>query len=731
MELNQEHLKEKALLLLRCERELFELRTKHEEMKLWLNLNQALPRLLSDPHVDLVEVYARLQKTLVQGLRLQRVLFIRVEGETLRPVVPAGPPRPLAIETRSLLQAEAAGFCNDPIDPATAALAESVGLARFIWSRIDLPRGETVVVAAGFDKAKARFQMPYDAADAAHLRNAAQHVQALIGNMTLVQELERERDTLDQRVRERTKELGRRNRDMRLVLDNVAQALLTIDAAGRLSRERSARADDWFGPYDGNPPFADYIARIDRKFSDGFALGHQALVEKVLPEELCLDQLPHRLRAGERIFDCTYFPLPEDGDGAGLLIVIDDVTEQVRLTQEESEQSELLALFQGLLRDREGFVGFFDEARHLVDELARGNLDEATRTRHLHTLKGTAAMNGAKVIADLCHRAEDELSFDGPAGVATTIGRLKDRWAAVQQALQVMMDDRSQGTIEISARAFDQVCEDLRSGIPVEQLVWRLKASTFEPVGRPLTRLSQYGRALAQQMGKGDVSILIQAGDVRVDPRRFRGLWSSLVHVVRNAIDHGLEPPADRLARGKNAQGQVFLRAFESSNDLVLEIEDDGRGIDWGRVGQLASARGLRHVTEADLVRAVLSGGFSTRSTVSLTSGRGVGMTAVNHQVLELGGALSVHSQDGVGTCWRISIPLSAEHSAGTPVTEVMGGVDDQSRGEALLQVVAARGDLAARVVERASQPGDGDPLGDPGAREHSPEGKPEPASAE
>ena len=94
-------------------------------------------------------------------------------------------------------------------------------------------------------------------------------------------------------------------------------------------------------------------------------------------------------------------------------------------------------------------------------------------------------------------------------------------------------------------------------------------------------------------MGKGEVSVLILASDVRLDPHRFRGLWSSLVHMVRNAIDHGLELPGDRLASGKNAQGQVFFRAFESSNDLVLEIEDDGRGIEWGRIRQLAAERGL------------------------------------------------------------------------------------------------------------------------------------------
>jgi two-component system chemotaxis sensor kinase CheA len=184
-------------------------------------------------------------------------------------------------------------------------------------------------------------------------------------------------------------------------------------------------------------------------------------------------------------------------------------------------------------------------------------------------------------------------------------------------------------------------------------------------------------------MGKGELSIAIEASDALVDPRRFRGLWSALIHVVRNAIDHGIELPAERLARSKGAEGHLFLRAFESSSELVLEIEDDGRGIDWGRVRQVAARRGLRQQSEADLVRALLNEGLSTRSSVSLTSGRGIGMSAVNHQVAELGGAISVQSQDGVGTCWRISIPLSVGPALAPAIPETPPA-DSQDNGRPL-----------------------------------------------
>ena len=267
-------------------------------------------------------------------------------------------------------------------------------------------------------------------------------------------------------------------------------------------------------------------------------------------------------------------------------------------------------------------------------------------------------MMGAKVISELCHRAEDELCID--SGAATeTLRRLEERWATVKQTLELVIGERVQGAVEIPLPSFDLLCEEIRRVAPIDPILHRLIRFKLEPVSRPLARLSQYAQALAYRMGKGELSVAIEASATRLDPRRFGGLWSALVHVVRNAVDHGIESSEERLAQGKSGRGRMILRAAETAHELTIEVEDDGRGIDWACVRERAAARGMPRDSEADLAAAILSDGFTTCEKVTTTSGRGVGMAAVRQQVSNLGGTLSLKSEAGAGTLWRFTFPLS------------------------------------------------------------------------
>jgi two-component system chemotaxis sensor kinase CheA len=184
---------------------------------------------------------------------------------------------------------------------------------------------------------------------------------------------------------------------------------------------------------------------------------------------------------------------------------------------------------------------------------------------------------------------------------------------------------------------------------------WRL-----EPAERPLGRLARYARSLAQRLGKGEIAVEVDGGGARVDPQQWKGLWSELVHVVRNAVDHGLEDPDERRARSKPPQPRVRLRAATLDDRLIIEIEDDGRGVDWEAVRAIARQKGLPHTSPDELMAAMLAPDVTTRSTATLTSGRGMGLASVADRVRELGGTISVKSRKDQGTQVRLSLPVTA-----------------------------------------------------------------------
>jgi len=460
-------------------------------------------------------------------------------------------------------------------------------------------------------------------------------------------------DATDACIAER--QAGERHRDMRLVLDHVQQGLLTIDLAGCLSRERSAVVDRWFGPAVGQPSFVAYIGAVDADFAEEFEVGYAALLEDVLPRELSLAQLPSRLRHGDRRFACTYAPILNGEALSGLLIVVDDVTERLRGAREGAEQRDLLALFQWSMRDRGGCQGMVDEATHLVAQLAGGGLDPDTRKRILHTLKGNAAVAGMDLFASLCHAAEDEIVEQGDVREAT-LAHLCGRWREVAEALGAS----GRASIDVSTTEVHALASRVREGAPAAEILGQLASWQHEPVERPLVRLAQHARALAKRLGKGDVTIDVEAADLRLDPARWSALWAVLVHVVQNAVDHGLETPQEREAAGKAGPARLRLSATATRGELVLQVKDDGRGIDWAAIRRLAAARGLPGESEHELLRAILSPDFSTREEATETSGRGVGLAAVDERVQAMGGAIALESRPGAGTCWRLSFPLPA-----------------------------------------------------------------------
>lgn len=190
----------------------------------------------------------------------------------------------------------------------------------------------------------------------------------------------------------------------------------------------------------------------------------------------------------------------------------------------------------------------------------------------------------------------------------------------------------------------------------------RLIALRMAPVGPTLERAARAGRAAARASGK-TVDFEIIGGGVRLDRTLADRLADPLLHLVRNAVDHGVEREAERVAAGKRARGRVRVEASTDGSRVALRVTDDGRGVDPQRVGRAAAERGLvppgAAVSERQALRLIFRPGFSTAADVSLVSGRGVGLEIVEREVEEAGGEVRVSTERGRGTSFEMRVPTT------------------------------------------------------------------------
>jgi two-component system chemotaxis sensor kinase CheA len=193
----------------------------------------------------------------------------------------------------------------------------------------------------------------------------------------------------------------------------------------------------------------------------------------------------------------------------------------------------------------------------------------------------------------------------------------------------------------------------------IQESVMAIRAQS---VGFVFKRLSRVVREVETATGK-QVSLITHGEDTEVDRTVIERLADPLTHLIRNAIDHGIETPQERIAAGKPAKGTVHVTAAHRGGRIVIEISDDGRGIDRARVRAIAVERGIvspdAELSEQDIDHLIFAPGFSTAATVSEISGRGVGLDVVKRGIQALGGRINVTSEAGKGSTFALSLPLT------------------------------------------------------------------------
>ena len=250
----------------------------------------------------------------------------------------------------------------------------------------------------------------------------------------------------------------------------------------------------------------------------------------------------------------------------------------------------------------------------------------------------------------------DTARLDQVLNLSGEIGLTKNRLTSLRvDILAGRTDSETLHALDQAVSQLDLMVSDLQNAV---------MKTRMQPIGRLFQKYPRIARDLARQLGK-DVELELIGEETEVDKTMIEDLADPLVHLVRNAVDHGIEPSEERLLAGKPSKSIVRLEARQEGDHIVLIIADDGRGMSPERIRMKAVEKGIISEEEANMLddrqslNLIFMPGFSTKTQASAVSGRGVGMDVVKTNIQKLNGSVEISSEPGKGSVFMISLPLT------------------------------------------------------------------------
>ncbi len=358
----------------------------------------------------------------------------------------------------------------------------------------------------------------------------------------------------------------------------------------------------------------------------------------------------HRLKANLKV-----------GSGVYLLKAIFDLstfdTSLEELTKKIKSVGELISTLPVSENVPDGFIGFnlmFSSNRPLVEikEETSGEIDVVAQARQAPQQPQKKQEQSIKSTTTTVRVDIDKLDR-----ILNTIGELTLAKDAVKRIGFELTEVQRYSPIVRDVYKISQTLERQLAALQDEVLEIRMV-----PVGQLFSRLAQVIRRYSRETGK-DIELAMFGEDTELDKSLAEEIVDPLMHLVRNSIDHGIEPAEERKRGGKNEHGNIVLKAFQKGNYVVIEVMDDGRGIDMQKVRAKAVEKGLiepdAELDERELVNFIFAPGFSTKETATEMSGRGVGMDVVKEKLAMLGGFSEVYTKKNEGTTFTLTLPIT------------------------------------------------------------------------
>jgi two-component system chemotaxis sensor kinase CheA len=480
--------------------------------------------------------------------------------------------------------------------------------------------------------------------------------------------LQKAHDELEQRVIDRTREL-------RAILDNVAFGFLLIDRQLKVQPGFTKSCHQLLGVQDVAGRDIGEVLGLTATQRDVYALGVEQIFEDFMPEECSLGQVQQRFesRQGLALRIEPRVVRSDDGQAALLLLTISDIS-QLEAAQRENDQNRSLLT---ILRQKPAFELLLEDTREQLSAARRASADEVFVRRVAHTIKGNVSLYGLAGVARLVHEIEERPTIDAAALDAIS-DALRSFLSSHYSLLGLELDAKAARSYVLSEAQLGKLQKALE--LLDEPQAARVRPILREIQGTPAADLlgpvDEFVSGLAARMGKS-VRLELSGAQLRVDRSRMAPVFQVLSHLVRNAIDHGVEPAEERA--GKPEVATLRIQLSETESDYRLLVQDDGRGIDVAAVVAAAVARGALGQADARRLSAraaaalIFRDGVSTARNVTDISGRGVGMSAVKSEVERLGGEVQVETELGKGTKFVLRVPKAERQRDAAPRAETNG----------------------------------------------------------
>jgi two-component system, chemotaxis family, sensor kinase CheA len=496
---------------------------------------------------------------------------------------------------------------------------------------------------------------------------------------------------LEEKIEERTKELQKTKDQVFQLLDNAEEGFLSFSSDGVIDKEYSKKCVEIFGSLIDNKNIIDLLFNkkedqelFSKVIKDLFSPKLKPKRKKVL-----LQLLPKEIYINDNFVKVEYKQISDEK----MMLILVDITEKKNLEKKVELEKQRLKMVVSVVSNIEEFVEMVHEYKEFCSQKENYLQNEKTYVnslvefyRTIHTFKGNFAQKDLICIVPKLHQYESKINtlLKDPERSFNTFKTLlesEDISLWVDEDINVINEILGQdilkgnNTIHVSESLISKVEKDIEEilnfpkdarTITYEDLFEDVFKMRKKPLAELLSSYPKYVEKLAKRLEKNIYPVKIVGGEEIYVSEAIQPFIKTLVHVFRNSLDHGIELAQERIENKKDEKATITCDIEEIKEDLVINIMDDGKGIDLDIIKEKAlqkkiySVEEISNMSRNEVLMIIFSDTFSTKDQVTQLSGRGVGLGAIKGEIEKLGGSITIDTTLEKGTTFRFTIPLKA-----------------------------------------------------------------------